>query len=132
MTKPNQKDAELLIRLWEMSFNPEMRKTWSWAFIELEKQSYEEFIKENPIGSDGWDHFLSIAGYYEMVGVLVKYGTINDDMVLDFHALLWNKLGPVVKGLRKERESPRFFENYEYLAKKQAEWLKDHPPLYKE
>lgn len=131
MTKPNQKDAELLIRLWEMSFNPEMRKTWSWA-LELEKQSYEEFIKENPIGSDGWDHFLSIAGYYEMVGVLVKYDTINEDMVHDLHSMLWNKLGPLVKGFQKERESPRFFENYEYLAKKKTEWLKEHPPLYKE
>jgi len=131
LTKPNQKDAELLIRLWEMSFNPEMRKTWNWA-LELEKQSYEEFIKENPIGSDGWDHFQSIAGYYEMVGVLVKYDTINEDMVLDFHTLMWNKLGPVVKGFQKARESSRFFENYEYLAKRKTEWLKEHPPLYKE
>ncbi len=131
MTKPNQKDAELLIRLWENGNRPERRKAWYWA-MEVEEQSYEDFIKENPIGSDGWNHFLSLAGYYEMVGILVKYGTINDDMVLDFHALMWNKLGPLVKGLQKERESPRFFENYEYLAKKQAEWAKDHPPLYKE
>ena len=94
--------------------------------------SYEDFIKENPIGSDGWDHFLSIAGYFELVGILVKYGTINDDMVLDFHGLMWNKLGPLVKGFQKEREWPRFFEHYEYLAKRKAEWLKEHPPLYKE
>ena len=131
MTKPNQKDAELLIRLGEIGHSLEMRKTWTWV-IELEEQKYEDFIKKNPIGSDGWDHFLSIAGYFEMVGILVKYGTINDDMVLDFHALMWNKLGPLVKGFQKARESPRFFENYEYLAKKKAEWLKDHPPLYKE
>jgi len=131
LTKPNQKDAELLIKLYAIVGPSERVETWNWV-LELEKQSYEDFIKENPIGSDGWNHFLSLAGYYEMVGILVKYGTINDDMVLDFHALMWNKLGPVVKGLRKERESPRFFENYEYLAKKQAEWYKDHPPLYKE
>ena len=129
MTKPNQKDAELLIRLWDMSFNPEMRETWNWV-LELEKQSYEDFIKENPIGSDGWDHFLSLAGYYELVGILVRYGTINEDMVLDFHGLMWNKLGPVVKGFQKEREWPRFFEHYEYLAKRKAEWIKDHPPLF--
>ena len=131
MSKPNQKDAELVIRLWEMSFNPEMRKAWNWV-MELEKQSYEEFVKENPIGSDGWNHFISIAGYYEMVGVLIKYDTMNDDMVHDMHALMWDKLGPLVKGVQKEREWPRFFENYEYLAKRKAEWLKDHPPLYKE
>ena len=107
----------------------EMRETWNWV-LELEKQSYEDFIKENPIGSDGWDHFLSLAGYYELVGILVRYGTINEDMVLDFHGLMWNKLGPVVKGFQKEREWPRFFEHYEYLAKRKAEWIKDHPPLF--
>ena len=89
--------------------------------MELEKQSYEDFIKENPIGSNGWNHFLSFATYYEMLGILVKYGTINEDMVHDYHGTFWSKLDPLVKGFRKERESPRIFENYEYLAKKQAE-----------
>ena len=65
-----------------------------------------------------------------MVGVLVKYGMINEDMVLDFHSTVWNKLGPLVKGFQKERESPRFFENYEYLAKRKAEWLIEHPPVF--
>ena len=130
MSEPTQKDAELLIRLWENGNHPERRKAWYWA-MELEEQSYEEFIKENPIGSDGWDNFISIAGYFEMVGVLVKYGTINEDMVLDLHSLVWDKLGPLVKGFQKERESPRYFENYEYLAKKKTEWAKTHPAGYK-
>ena len=25
---------------------------------------YEEFIKENPIGTDGWDNFILCAGYF--------------------------------------------------------------------
>lgn len=129
MSEPTQKDAELMIQLYSIGFSPEMRKVWNWV-IELEEQKYEDFIKKNPIGSEGWNNFLSIAGYYEMVGVLVKYGTINEDMVLDFHSTVWSKLGPLVKGFQKERESPRFFENYEYLAKRKAEWLKEHPPVF--
>jgi len=131
LSEPNQKDAELLIRLWEMGHSPEMRKTWNWV-MELEKQSYEEFIKENPIGSNGWNHFLSIAGFYEMVGVLIKYGTMNEDIVLDSHSTAWDKLGPLVKGLQKERESPRLLENYEYFAKRKSEWVKEHPPVFQQ
>ena len=130
MSEPNQKDAELLIQLYSIGMSPENLKVWNWVF-ELEEQKYEDFIKKNPIGSEGWNNFISIAGYYEMVGVLVKYGTINEDMVLDYHSIVWNKLGPLVKGLQKERESPRFFENYEYLAKKKTEWAKTHPAGYK-
>lgn len=130
MSEPNQKDAELMIRLFSIFQNPVMRKAWNWVF-ELEEQEYEDFIKKNPIGSEGWNNFLSIAGFHEMVGILVKYGTINEDMVFDFISTRWNKLGPLVKGLQKERESPRLFENYEYLAKKKTEWAKTHPAGYK-
>jgi len=130
MSEPNQKDAELMIQLYTINHSPEMRKTWNWV-LELEEQEYEDFIKKNPIGSEGWNNFLSIAGFYEMVGFLVKYGTINEDIVLDFSSLVWNKLGPLVEGFQKERKSPRFFENYEYLAKKKAEWVKTHPAGYK-
>ncbi len=131
MPEPTRKDADLMIQLYSIGFSQEMRNVWNWV-LELEEQKYEDFIKKNPIGSEGWNNFLSIAGFYEMVGVLVKYGTINEDMVLDFHSTVWNKLGPLVKGLQKERESPRLLENYEYLAKRKAEWLKEHPPIFQQ
>ena len=33
--------------------------------------------------------------------MLVKYGTINEDLALDFWYTLWDKLGPIVKGYQK-------------------------------
>jgi hypothetical protein len=52
MTKANQKDAELLINLYSTMINAKLMKSFTWL-MELEKQSYEEFIKKNPIGSEG-------------------------------------------------------------------------------
>lgn len=60
----------------------------------------------------------------------MTHGTINEDMVLDFHSTVWYKLGPLVKGFQNERESPRFFENYEYLDRRKAEWLKEYPSVF--
>lgn len=117
MSKPTQKDAELLIRLFATVSNPEMQKARNWV-MGLDEQNYEDFIKQNPIGSDGWNYFISIASYYELVGVLVKYGTINEEMVLDFHYTAWDKLGPLVKGFQKAFGSPSWFKNYEFLAQK--------------
>jgi len=129
MSKPTQKDAELMIELFALGFTPEMKKAWNWV-IELKKQKYEDFIKKNPIGSEGWNNFTSIASVLELVGILVKYGTINEDMTFDCWYTAWEKLGPLVKGFQKETGQPRFFENYEYLAKKSEEWRKQHPPLF--
>jgi hypothetical protein len=131
MTKPNQKDAELLIRLQSARGTPEMFKAFNWAMT-LEEKDYEEFEKKYPRGSEGYTNFIRIASQFELIGVLVKYGTINEDLVLDFYYDFWDKLGPIVKGFQKARGSPRWFENYEYLAKKKAEWVKDHPAIYGE
>jgi len=131
MSKPTQKDAELMIRLATLNRSPVMMESWKW-YVGLEEQSYEDFIKENPVGSDGWMHFSLIAGFYELLGALVKYGTINEELVLDCYALAWDKLGPIVKGARKDSENPRLYENYEYLEKKNIEWRKEHPPLFKQ
>jgi len=123
MVKPTHKDGEMLIQLYTFSHTKEMMETFNWV-MKLEKTTYDEFIKKNPIGSLEYSHFMRIAGFYELVGVLVKYETINEDIVLDMFALFWNKLGPLVKGMQKAMGSPSWFENYEYLAKRNEEWQK--------
>ena len=62
----------------------------------------------------------------DLLRILVKYGTINDDMVLDWLATFWDKLGPLVKGMQKAMGSPAWLENYEYLATRKEEWNKKH------
>jgi hypothetical protein len=107
--------------LWQMGHSHEMRKVWDWS-MQLKPTSWDEFIKDNPVGSEGWINFMEIGGFYEMVGVLVKYKTINESMVLDAHNMVWDKLGPLVKGLQSAYGSPAILENYEYLAKRKENW----------
>jgi len=130
MSEPTQKDADLLTKLYSIASTPEMFKAFNWAMT-LEEKDYEEFEKKYPPGSEGHTGFMRIGSYFELLGVLVKYGTINEDLVFDIWYLLWDKLGPIVKGYQKARGSPRWMENYEYLAKKKTEWVKTHPAGYK-
>ncbi len=132
MSEPTQKDAELMIRLHTLAFSPEMKESWNYVFG-LKKQSYEDFSKENPMGSDGANHFFSIGTFFNTVGILVKYGTIHEDLVFSkWGTSSWDKLGPMVKEARKAMKAPRFWENWEYLANRQAEWIKEHPPMFEE
>ena len=130
MSEPTRKDAELLIKLYSTMVAADMWEAFNWA-MGLDELSYEEFAERYPLGSDGYNHFMKIGSYYELIGILVKYGTINEDMVLDYYYTLWDKLGPLVKGYQEAMGSPGWFENYEYLGKKKAEWRKSHPPGYK-
>ena len=125
MTKPTKEDADLLIKIHSIVAN--FVDSWQWLFG-LEKLDYETFMNKYPIGSEGFGHFLKVASTYELMGTLVYYDAINEDLVLDMYGFYWNKLGPIIEGFRKATGSPRYFENYEVLAKKNQEWLKKHPP----
>ena len=123
MAKPTPKDGEMLIQLYTAINTKEIMDADNWA-MKLEKTTYEEFTKKHPIGSQEYGYFMRVASFYELVGVLVKYETINEDIVHDMFALFWDKLGPLVKGMQKAMGSSGWFENYEYLAKKKEEWNK--------
>lgn len=60
------------------------------------------------------------------------YKMIAQEPVLDFFAMMWNKSEPLVKGMQKELKHPTQFENYEWLAKKKAQWLKTRPAKFPE
>ncbi len=123
MPKPTQKDAELMIQLYSQISDMKSFQSFIWAW-NLEEMDYHEFAEKYPVGSDGYNHFMQVCTYYELVGTLLKYGTINEDIVLDFHDLIWNKLGKIVKGMQEAFDSPALFENYEWLAQRKSEWVK--------
>ena len=129
MTKPTKEDADLLIKI--HSITAKFIDSWHWLFG-IEKMDYETFIKKHPIGSEGFGHFLKIASSYELMGTLVYHDAINKDLVLDMYGTYWDKLGPIIEGLREATGSSRYFENYETLAKERQEWLKKNPPKIKQ
>jgi hypothetical protein len=125
MSKPTKEDADLLIKLHAIA--SKNLEAWQWLF-NLEQMDYEAFINKYPMESEGFTHFLRIASTYELMGTLLYYEVINEDLLLDMYGTYWSKMGPIIKGFRKATGSPRYFENYEMMAKRRQEWLKKHPP----
>jgi hypothetical protein len=65
---------------------------------------------------------------------LIEYGFLNEDLFFDRYGSLqaeWEKAKPIVYGLRKEWNEPRFRENFELLARRGQKWLERHPPKIK-
>jgi len=58
----------------------------------------------------------------------VNNGLLNEGLVFDMFLVPWKKAEPIAQGIRKEMKEPRLYENFEVLAKKQADWEKKHPP----
>jgi len=132
LAKPTKDDVELILKFFGMIFGEEdVRKAVWWWIEEPAVKSYEEFKEKYPMGSEGNRNFHKCASLFEMIGILVYYGLLNQDLAFESFELLWDKSEPIVKGVRKEW-GPRIYENYEWLAKKKLEWSKTHPFKYSE
>ncbi|MFQ5820847.1 MAG: hypothetical protein ACE5I5_12720 [Candidatus Heimdallarchaeota archaeon] len=130
MSKPTEADAELLLQIFAiMRTDEDARKATWWVFEELEEQSYDEFKAKYPMGSEGNRNFKTFASYCEVIGTLVNKNLLSEDIVFDaWGNLLWDKLKPIVLGMRKDMGIPRLMENYEIFANKYPKWEEKNPP----
>jgi len=115
------RQTQIFMNLYEVYRSVEFRRLWygtsSWSWT-----SYDDFMNKygwetNP---EAFSVLHSILGYFEGVGMLVKRGEIDIELVedlLDFPAInLWNKFNFFVYGGRERQDWPELFANYEYLV----------------
>ncbi|MHA1992086.1 MAG: DUF4760 domain-containing protein [Candidatus Hodarchaeales archaeon] len=127
--KPTKDDAELLLQFMAIgNNNDDYKNAGNWFFEELSEQSYEEFKSKYPVGSQGYRNFMLVIGFNEVISTFVNNNLLSGDLVFDLWGNLnWKKAGPIVKGLRKDMEYPRLFENYEYFVKNYNKWDEKNP-----
>lgn len=130
MSKPTREGASLFLKLLSIMVNDkDMDKASRWVFEELDKKNYDDFKSKYPKGSEGYRNFQTFSGYMETISMFVNRELISEDLVFDLMgSLSWEKLEPIVHGMRKDLEMTRYLENYEVLAKKYSAWAERNPP----
>jgi hypothetical protein len=72
-----------------------------------------------------------VANFFEALGIFVKYGMIDRDLVCDLWGGLvlrhWEALWPFISNVRIARDGPAIWENFEYLAMLMQEFDDAHP-----
>lgn len=119
MRKPNHADAELLLRLYEVRREPELRKARAWFLTEFKAQSWDEikadYLKHSE--QDRW--FRQVISYWEMVGTLVNRGVLHPDLLFDStgeDVVTWERCKPWVEGARASIR-PTYLYQFEKLVK---------------
>ena len=92
------------------------KKIWS-----LEFSSYEEYLEKygNPMSDKA---IVTIASYYDGLGFLLYKRLITDIDIIEYFTegaiiQIWEKLKPIIVGMRKAMNSPELFKSFEYLYK---------------
>ena len=130
MSKPTKEDAALLLQLLSvMAANEKNSKAANWVFEKLHEKDYDDFKTKYPMGSEGYRNLTTFASNGELIGTLVNQELLSEDLVFDLYgSMLWERVGPILLGMRKEANMPRLYENFEVCAKKYQTWAEKNPP----
>jgi hypothetical protein len=114
----------LVINLYA-TFGSEEFRTKMLELIALEFRDYDDYVKKyGPYFSDSpASRAVAIVGvYFEGVGVLLHRKLIDADLTYDLLVspveITWEKMNPIVEGIRVELGRPDGYMFFEYLYKK--------------
>lgn len=83
MRKPTHADAELLLHLYEIRREPELRRARAWFLTQFQPGSWAE-IKAHYLSHSEEDRYLRMTiSYWEMVGTLVNRGPLHPELFFD-------------------------------------------------
>jgi hypothetical protein len=131
--KPTSADAQLILQLYDLRREAEIRKARNWWLVTFWPESTEDFMKVgSAMGTQENNWLRQAAGYWSMSASLVLSGAINQELFLDPSVsgemfFIFAKVKPFLGELRTKMKNPRMFANIEKLinsTKQGREWLK--------
>jgi len=131
--KPTSADAQLILQLYDLRREAEIRKARNWWLVTFWPESAEDFMKVGAaMGTQENNWLRQAAGYWSMSASLVLSGAINQELFLDPSVsgemfFIFAKVKPFLGELRTKLKNPRMFANIEKLinsTKQGREWLK--------
>jgi hypothetical protein len=123
--KPTTEDAQVVMRLYDLRRETEMRKARAW-FAGWWPRSADEIVQmigapSNP-QENAW--FRQVSGFWEMAASFVLRGALNEELFFDSGGELWftlSKFHPFLKEVRKKANTPYFMQRCEQLASRTKE-----------
>jgi hypothetical protein len=114
-------DAQVILQLYDLRREPEMRKARAWWLGEFWPNNVEDFMKvSGAMGSPENNWLRQVTGYWEMAASMVVHGAVSADLFLEPSFcgemfFLFAKVHPFLKELR-EKASPTMLRNVEQVV----------------
>src|SRR2546428_14019479 len=108
MSRPTKQDSQILLTLMDIFLSESVREARKWWRTLPEGLSLEEFEKRFPRGSEGWEHFSSMAIFWEPAGSALRCRLLQGvGAFLSFiDAPRWGQVGRIVRDRRKRGRAP--------------------------
>jgi hypothetical protein len=124
-------DANLLLRLYELRREEELRKARDWFGSHFSATSAEEMMKQCPPGSQENKYVRMVLSYWEMAASFVTAGVLNQELFFQSSGemlLVWEKARHIVPSWREFSKNPHSWKNLETVGNAQIKWLESQGP----
>ncbi|HEY3215589.1 MAG TPA: DUF4760 domain-containing protein [Candidatus Eisenbacteria bacterium] len=105
MPKPTHADAELLLRLYEIRREPELRRARAWFLTEFKPSGWSEIRARYLSHSEEDRHFRMTISYWELVATLVNRGVLHPELFFDHTGediVTWERCKPWIAEARAD------------------------------
>jgi len=121
--KPNAEDAQIIMRLYDLRREPEMRKARGWfaGFVPRNADDLMQLIDGVNPQENAW--FRQVSSYWDMAASFVLRGALNEELFVDNSGEMFFVLGkvyPFLKEVREKTHSP-YLQRVEKVATRTKE-----------
>lgn len=122
MKKLKPPDTDVLLKVMQIADVPQNLDAMQYVVFQFDFKDYEQFILECPPGSIRFNNVLRVAVFCDNLGVLVDGGAVDPEIVFELYPIPWQKLEPVINGMRRELIWPDLFDYFEKVGKQYQKW----------
>jgi hypothetical protein len=122
--QPTPEDARIVMRLYDLRREPEMRKARHWFAGFWPKSAHDVIEVINAVNPQENAWFRQVSGYWEMGASFVLRGVLDEGLFFDNGGEMWfvlAKVHPFLKEIRDKAQSPYLFLRVEKLATRSEE-----------
>jgi len=116
---PSARDAQVILQLYDLRREPEMRKARNWWVTEFWPSSADDFMKvAQALGTQENNWLRQVGGYWGIASALVLQGAVSEELFLRpaFSGemfFIYGKVYPFIKDLREKIGDPEAFLDIE-------------------
>lgn len=128
--KANPADAQVLMQLYDLRREPELRKARNWWLTVFWPNTADDFIQvATAMGTQENAWLRQVGGYWGMAASFVLSGAVNQELFLQPAIcgemfFIFAKVYPFLAELRHKLEDPEVFGNIEKVVKS-TKWSRD-------
>ena len=120
--KATATDAQLIMKLYDLRREAEMRKARNWWVVEFWPQNADDCMKVvGAMGSEENNWLRQVGGYWSMAASFVLQGALSEELFIQPAVsgemfLIFAKVHPFLKELREKMGDPHMFGNIEKIV----------------